>query len=111
MLPFLLLLSLGLLVLLSWLLQAVGIFDFNRSGQPADPFTGDHGEVLRAVLFEGILVLLLFLTAIPAAIPLGILQRCARPSRGTTFSSLERPAKRMLHILRLPEKCSSTIQT
>jgi hypothetical protein len=49
------------------------------SGARRPPFThslGITGNVLRAVLLvEGILALLLFLAAIPAAIPLGILLR------------------------------------
>ena len=49
-LPFLLLLSLGLLVLLSWLLQAVGIFDFNLIlDNPLTHSLGITGQVLRAV--------------------------------------------------------------
>jgi UDP-2,3-diacylglucosamine pyrophosphatase LpxH len=80
LLPFLLLFSLGFLVLLSWLLQAVGIFDFNLIlDNPLTHSLGITGEVLRAVLLvEGILALLLFLAAIPAAIPLGLLYRDVR---------------------------------
>jgi hypothetical protein len=51
LLPFLLLFSLGFLVLLSWLLQAVGIFDFNLIlDNPLTHSLGLTGNVLRAVL-------------------------------------------------------------
>ena len=77
LLPFLLLFSLGFLVVLSWLLQAVGMLDFNPIlDNPLTHSLGITGDVLRAVpLVEGILAVLLFLAAIPAAIPLGILLR------------------------------------
>jgi hypothetical protein len=77
LLPFLFLFSLGFLVVLSWLLQAVGIFSLNPIlDNPLTHSLGITGYVLRAVLLvEGILALLLFLAAIPAAIPLGILLR------------------------------------
>jgi UDP-2,3-diacylglucosamine pyrophosphatase LpxH len=80
LLPFLLLFSLGFLVVLSWLLQAVGIFDFNPIlDNPLTHSLGITGDVLRAVLLiEGIIALFLFLAALPAAIPLGILLRDVR---------------------------------
>jgi hypothetical protein len=77
LLPFLLLFSLGFLVVLSWLLLAVGILGFNPIlDNPLTHSLGLTGNVLRAVLLvEGLLALLLFLALIPAAIPLGILLR------------------------------------
>ena len=77
LLPFLLLFSLGFLVVLSWLLQAVDILSFNPIlDNPLTHSLGITGNVLRAVLLvEGLLALLLILALIPAAIPLGILLR------------------------------------
>jgi UDP-2,3-diacylglucosamine pyrophosphatase LpxH len=80
LLPFLLLLGLGLFVVLSWLLQAVGILDFNPVlDNPLTDSFGITGEVLRGVLLiNGVIVLLLGL----AAIPLGIILRDLRKTLG-----------------------------
>ena len=80
LLPFLLLFGLGIVVVFSWLLQAFGMLDYNPIlDNPLTNSLGITGHVLRTVLLvEGILALFLFLAAIPAAIPLGILLRDLR---------------------------------
>jgi UDP-2,3-diacylglucosamine pyrophosphatase LpxH len=77
LLPFLLLLGLGAVVVLSWLLQALGILHFNPLlDNPLTEAIGVTGQVLRAVLWiEGAIVALFLLVAIPAAIPLLIILR------------------------------------
>jgi UDP-2,3-diacylglucosamine pyrophosphatase LpxH len=80
LLPFLLLLGLGFIVVISWLVQAFGIIDFNPIlDNPLTDSIGITGHVLRAVLWiEGAIVFILLLAAIPAAIPLVILLRDLR---------------------------------
>ncbi len=80
LLPFLLLLGLGIIVVISWLVQTFGLIDFNPIlDNPLTDDLGITGHVLRAVMWiEGAIVLLVLLAAIPAAIPLGILLRDLR---------------------------------
>ena len=75
LLPFLLLIALGVIVIFSGLLVEVGILNFNAVlDNPLTNSLGITGEVLRAVLVAGgAIAFLLFLWAIPAAILLGIL--------------------------------------
>ncbi|MBV9452769.1 MAG: hypothetical protein JOZ19_01405, partial [Rubrobacter sp.] len=75
-LPLLLLLSLGFLVLLGWLVSAVGIFDYNPIlDNPLTRSLGITGDVLRVILLiEGVIAFFLLV----AAIPLGFLLRDVR---------------------------------
>ena len=84
LLPFLLLLALGAVVVLSWLLEAFGLLPVNPIlDNPLTKSLGLPGEVVRAVLIiEGILALFLLLTLLPLAIPLGILYRDVRRTLG-----------------------------
>ena len=77
LLPFLLLLALGVAVVLSWFLEAFELLDFNPIlDNPLTSSLGITGQVLWAVLLiEGLIALFILLAAIPAAIPLGILLR------------------------------------
>ena len=84
LLPFLLLLALGAVVVLSWLLEAFGLLPINPIlDNPLTNSLGLPGEVVRTVLIiEGILALFLLLTLLPLAIPLGILYRDVRRTLG-----------------------------
>jgi UDP-2,3-diacylglucosamine pyrophosphatase LpxH len=77
LLPFLLLLGLGVVVVLSWLLEWFGILGFNLIlDNPLTVSIGITGQVLRAVLWiQGAVILLVLLVVIPAAIPLLIILR------------------------------------
>jgi UDP-2,3-diacylglucosamine pyrophosphatase LpxH len=78
LLPFLLLLAVGAVVVISWLLEASGLLQVNPIQDLGVP-----RQVVREVLrLEGILALLLVLALIPAAIPLGILFRDIRRTLG-----------------------------
>jgi hypothetical protein len=78
LLPFLLLLTVGAVLVISWLLEASGLLQVNPIQDLGVP-----REVLREVLrLEGILALPLVLALIPAAIPLGILFRDIRRTLG-----------------------------
>ena len=78
LLPFLLLLTVGAVVVISWLLEASGLLQVNPIQDLGVP-----RQVVREVLrLEGILALLLVLALIPAAIPLGILFRDIRRTLG-----------------------------
>jgi UDP-2,3-diacylglucosamine pyrophosphatase LpxH len=78
LLPFLLLLAVGAVVVVSWLLEASGLLQVNPIQDLGVP-----RQVVREVLrLEGILALLLVLALIPAAIPLGILFRDIRRTLG-----------------------------
>jgi hypothetical protein len=78
LLPFLLLLTVGAVVVISWLLEASGLLQVNPIQDLGVP-----RQVVREVLrLEGILALLLVLALIPAAIPLGILFRDMRRTLG-----------------------------
>jgi UDP-2,3-diacylglucosamine pyrophosphatase LpxH len=78
LLPFLLLLTVGAVVVVSWLLEASGLLQVNPIQDLGVP-----RQVVREVLrLEGILALLLVLALIPAAIPLGILFRDIRRTLG-----------------------------
>ncbi len=78
LLPFLLLLTVGAVVMISWLLEASGLLQVNPIQDLGVP-----RQVVREVLrLEGILALLLVLALIPAAIPLGILFRDIRRTLG-----------------------------
>src|SRR5215211_4724364 len=78
LLPFLLLLAVGAVVVISWLLEASGLLQVNPIQDLEVP-----RQVVREVLrLEGILALLLVLALIPAAIPLGILFRDMRRTLG-----------------------------
>ena len=84
LLPFLLLLVLGAVVVLSWFLEAFELLSFNPVlDNPLTDSLGLPGQVVRTVLvFEGVLALLLLLALIPAMIPLGILYRDVRRTLG-----------------------------
>ena len=84
LLPFLLLLVLGAVVVLSWFLEAFELLSVNPVlDNPLTDSLGLPGQVLRTVLvFEGVLALLLLLALIPAMIPLGILYRDVRRTLG-----------------------------
>ena len=84
LLPFLLLLLLGAVVVLSWFLEAFELLSFNPVlDNPLTDSLGVPGQVVRTVLvFEGVLALLLLLALIPAMIPLGILYRDVRRTLG-----------------------------
>ena len=77
LLPFLLLLTFGAVVVISWLMEASGFLQVNPIlDNPLTDSLGVPGQVVRTVLIiEGVLALLLLLALIPAAIPLGILLR------------------------------------
>jgi UDP-2,3-diacylglucosamine pyrophosphatase LpxH len=83
-LPFLLLLGVGAVVVLSWLMEAAGLLQVNPIlDNPLTDSLGLPGQVVRTVLvLEGVLALLLLLALIPAAIPLGILLRDLRRTLG-----------------------------
>ena len=84
LLPFLLLLVLGAVVVLSWFLEAFELLSFNPVlDNPLTDSLGLPGQVVRSVLvIEGVLALLLLLALIPAMIPLGILYRDIRRTLG-----------------------------
>src|ERR687893_1627321 len=84
LLPFLLLLVLGAVVVLSWFLEAFELLSVNPVlDNPLTDSLGLPGQVVRTVLvFEGVLALLLLLALIPAMIPLGILYRDVRRTLG-----------------------------
>jgi UDP-2,3-diacylglucosamine pyrophosphatase LpxH len=84
LLPFLLLLLLGAVVVLSWFLEAFELISFNPVlDNPLTDSLGLPGQVVRTVLVvEGVLALLALLAFIPAAIPLGILYRDVRRTLG-----------------------------
>ncbi len=84
LLPFLLLLVLGAVVVLSWFLEAFELLSFNPVlDNPLTDSLGLPGQVVRSVLvIEGVLALLLLLALIPAMIPLGILYRDVRRTLG-----------------------------
>src|SRR5918998_24341 len=100
LLPFLLLLVLGAVVVLSWFLEAFELLSVNPVlDNPLTDSLGLPGQVLRTVLvFEGVLALLLLLALIPAMIPLGILyeQIEKRPPSELTWS------QRLLTLARRP---------
>lgn len=83
-LPFLLLLGVGAVVVISWLMEAFGFLQVNPIlDNPLTDSLGLPGQVVRTVLvLEGVLALLLVLALIPAAIPLGILLRDLRRTLG-----------------------------
>ena len=83
-LPFLLLLALGAVVVISWFMEALELLNFNPIlDNPLTSSLGVTGQVLRTILtIEGVLALLLLLALIPAAIPLGILLRDIRRTLG-----------------------------
>jgi len=83
-LPFLLLLGVGAVVVISWLMEAFGLLQVNPIlDNPLTDALGVPGQVVRTVLIlEGVLTLLLLLALIPAAIPLGILLRDLRRTLG-----------------------------
>ena len=83
-LPFLLLLGVGAVVVISWLMEAFGLLQVNPIlDNPLTDSLGVPGQVVRTVLIlEGVLALLLLLALIPAAIPLGILLRDVRRTLG-----------------------------
>src|ERR687894_1270948 len=80
MLPFLLLLGVGAVVVISWLMEAFGLLQVNPIlDNPLTNSLGLPGQVVRTVLIlEGVLSLLVLLALIPAAIPFGILLRDLR---------------------------------
>jgi UDP-2,3-diacylglucosamine pyrophosphatase LpxH len=84
LLPFLLLLGVGAVVVVSWLMEAVGLLQVNPIlDNPLTDSLGIPGQVVRTVLIlEGFLALLLFLALIPVLIPLGILLRDLRRTLG-----------------------------
>ena len=84
LLPFLLLLVLGAVVVLSWFLEAFELLSFNPVlDNPLTDSLGLPGQIVRTVLVvEGVLALLLLLAFIPAMIPLGILYRDVRRTLG-----------------------------
>ena len=84
LLPFLLLLAVGAVVVISWLMEASGLIQVNPIlDNPLTDSLGLPGRVVRTVLIlEGVLALLLLLALIPAAIPLGILLRDLRRTLG-----------------------------
>src|ERR687893_364309 len=84
LLPFLLLLGVGAVVVISWLMEAFGLLQVNPIlDNPLTDSLGLPGQVLRTVLvFEGVLALLLLLALIPAMILLGILYRDVRRTLG-----------------------------
>src|SRR4028118_535788 len=84
MLPFLLLLGVGAVVVISWLMEASGLLQSNPIlDNPLTDSLGIPGQVVRTVLIlEGVLALLLLLALIPVAIPLGILLRDLRRTLG-----------------------------
>jgi predicted phosphodiesterase len=84
LLPFLLLLAVGAVVVISWLMEASGLIQVNPIlDNPLTDSLGVPGHVVRTVLIiEGVLALLLLLALIPAAIPLGILLRDLRRTLG-----------------------------
>ena len=84
LLPFLLLLVLGAVVVLSWFLEEFELLSFNPVlDNPLTDSLGLPGQVVRTVLvIEGVLALLLLLALIPAMIPLGILYRDIRRTLG-----------------------------
>jgi UDP-2,3-diacylglucosamine pyrophosphatase LpxH len=84
MLPFLLLLGVGAVVVISWLMEASGLLQVNPIlDNPLTGSLGVPGQVVRTVLIlEGILALLLVLALIPTTIPLVILLRDVRRTLG-----------------------------
>src|SRR5918993_1128123 len=84
LLPFLLLLAVGAVVVISWLMEASGLIQVNPIlDNPLTDSLGVPGHVVRTVLIiEGVLALLLLLALIPAMIPLGILYRDVRRTLG-----------------------------
>jgi len=81
-LPFLLLLGVGAVVVITWLLEASGLLQVNPILVLTDSL-GVPGQVVQAVLrLEAILALLVLLALIPAAIPLVILLRDLRKTLG-----------------------------
>jgi UDP-2,3-diacylglucosamine pyrophosphatase LpxH len=84
LLPFLLLLAVGAVVVLSWFMEAAGLLQVNPIlDNPLTDSLGVPGRVVRTVLIlEGVLALLLLLALIPAVIPLAILLRDLRRTLG-----------------------------